>query len=192
MSGMDSINEQIQPDGQDLADPAQTRAKRVFFGLAATIIVGLTLAGWYVGGRIFTTENVHAATPPKAAPVVPAQSVAKLSPAPVVTQPVAVETKPVTVVAKPVVMSADAPAPAWNTIDPQSGELYLQLAAMGPNSTNDYLKILDAKGIHPKIAPGPSENLHRILIGPYPDKAALESEQRELGAAGIQFMARRY
>ncbi len=83
-------------------------------------------------------------------------------------------------------------APAWNKVDPQPGDLYLQLATMGPNSTNDYLKTLDARGIHPRIAPGPSENLHRLVIGPYPDKAALEKEQQELEAAGIQFIAHRY
>ena len=195
MSGPDTLNEQIQPNGEDSADPAQKRAKRVFIGFAATMIVGLTLAGWYVGGRIFSAEKVHAATSPKPAPSAPitnAAPIVKALPAPVVTEPVAVETKPIAVVTKPVAVLPVAPTPAWNTIDPQSGELYLQLAAMGPNSTNDYLKILDAKGIHPKIAPGPSDNLHRLLIGPYPDKAALESEQHELEVAGIQFFERRY
>ena len=133
---------------------------------AATITIGLALAGWYLGGRIFAAEKTHPAAIVKPVPTV-------------------------TVVAKPV-EPPPAAASAWNTVDPQSGELYLQLATMGPNSTNEYLKTLDAKGIHPRIAPGPSENLHRLVIGPYPDKATLEKEQMELEAAGIQFMARRF
>jgi cell division protein FtsN len=174
MSSMETINQEIQLSPEIPANTAQKQAKRVFIGIAATITVGLTLAGWYLGGRIFASEKVHAAVP----------VIAKTIEATPVVESVAVGGE----TAKP---TAD-PTPAWNTVDPKSGELYLQLAAMGPNSTNEYLKMLDAKGIHPRVAPGPSDNLHRLVIGPYPDKAALEKEQQELEAAGIQFIARRY
>jgi cell division septation protein DedD len=186
MSSMETINEESQPSPETPANTAQKQTKRVFIGIAATITVGLALAGWYLGGRIFASEKVHAAAitkPAAAAPVI-----AKTIEATPVVEPVTIATDVAADTAKP---TADAP-PAWNTVDPQSGELYLQLAAMGPNSTNEYLKMLDAKGIHPRIAPGPSDNLHRLVIGPYPDKTALEKEQQELQAAGIQFIARRY
>lgn len=183
MSSMETINDQIQPIPEIPADPAKKQAKRVFIGLAATITIGLAMAGWYVGGRIFAADKVHAAGVAK--PVSPAPVISVPVAAPVIPQPVAV---PVVEKAK----SSDAPKPAWNTVNPQPGDLYLQLAAMGPNSTNEYLKALDAKGIHPQIAPGPSENLHRLVIGPFPDKAALEKEQQDLQTAGIEFMARRY
>jgi cell division septation protein DedD len=182
MSSMETINEEIQPSPEIPANRAQKQAKRVFIGIAATITVGLTLAGWYLGGRIFASEKVHAA--PITKPAVAAPVIAKTIEAVPVPEPVIVAAE----TAKP---TADGP-PAWNKVDPQSGELYLQLAAMGPNSTNEYLQTLDAKGIHPRIAPGPSDNLHRLVIGPYRDKAALEKEQQELQAAGIQFIARRY
>jgi len=172
MSSMEMINDETQPNPETPADPAKMQAKRVFLGFAATITIGLAVAGWYVGGRIFAAEKVHAA-----AIVQPVSSAA----APVVEKPVESVPTPST-----------AETPGWNTVEPQSGDLYLQLATMGPNSTNDYLKTLDAKGIHPRIAPGPSENLHRLLLGPYPDKAALEKEQQELESAGIQFIERRY
>lgn len=174
MSSMETINDGMQPNPEPPAT-AQKQAKRVFIGIAATITVGLALAGWYLGGRIFAAEKVHAA--------------AKIQPAQVATAPIISKSVEATPVVEPVTV---APASAWDTVEPKSGELYLQLATMGPNSTNEYLKSLDTKGIHPRIAPGPSENLHRLVIGPYPDKAALEKEQQELEAAGIQFMARRY
>ena len=181
MSSMETIDKGIQASPETPADPAQKQAKRVFIGFAATVTIGLALAGWYVGGRIFAAEKAH--------PVAIAKPVAA---ARVIAAPVAPAT-----IAEPVTVSVEKAkpsdsAPTWNRVDPQSGELYLQLAAMGPNSTNEYLTMLDAKGIHPRIAPGPSEGLHRLVIGPYPDKAALEKEQQELEAAGIQFMARRY
>jgi cell division septation protein DedD len=178
MSSMETINEEIQPNPETPANTAQQQAKRVFIGIAATITVGLALAGWYLGGRIFETEKVHAAAitkPIALAPVAPAPIIVKSVEATPVVEPVTV-----------------APVSAWDTVEPKTGDLYLQLATMGPNSTNEYLKTLDTKGIHPRVAPGPSESLHRLVIGPYPDKAALEKEQQELEAAGIQFMARRY
>jgi len=186
MSSMETTNEEIQPSPEIPANTTQKQAKRVFIGIAATITVGLALAGWYVGGRIFASEKVHAAaiTKPAAAGPVIAKTIEAIP----VVEPVVVAAEVAAETPKP---AADAP-PVWNTIDPQSGEFYLQLAAMGPNSTNEYLKMLDAKGIHPRIAPGPSESLHRLVIGPYLDKAAIEKEQQELEAAGIQFIARRY
>jgi cell division septation protein DedD len=183
MSSMEAINDEIQPNPETPADPAKMQAKRVFIGFAATITIGLTVAGWYVGGRIFAAEKVHAAGIVQPVSPAPAQ-VSAPAPVPVLAKPVEA--------AVPVEAPVEAPASAWNTVDPQPGDLYLQLATMGPNSTNEYLKELDAKGIHPRIAPGPSENLHRLVIGPYPDKAALEKEQQELETTGIQFMARRY
>lgn len=189
MSSMEPANDEIQLDLETQAKPGQKQSRHVFFGFAATITIGLALAGWYVGGRIFTGEKVHAAVIAK--PVSPATPIA--IPAVVTAKPVESEA-----IEEPVVTPAEQPKPAgpepvtWNMVDPQSGELYLQLAAMGPNSTNDYLKTLDAKGIHPRIAPGPSQSLHRLLIGPYPDMAALEREQKELESTGIQSIAHRY
>jgi cell division septation protein DedD len=170
MSSMETINDEIEPNREIPADSATKQAKRVFIGFAATITIGLVIAGWYVGGRIFAVDKVHAA----AAIAKPISSTVEATP-----------------VAEPVAVPTEAAA-AWTRVDPQPGELYLQLATMGPNSTNEYIKALDSQGIHPRIAPGPSDNLHRIVLGPYPDKAALEKQQQELEAAGIQFMARRY
>jgi len=190
---METINDEIQPNPEIPADSATKQAKRVFIGFAATITIGLVIAGWYVGGRIFATEKVHAAAA-IAKPVSSAPPQAPVSTKTVEAIPVA---EPVAVPPEASKTSEEATASnsgttAWNTADPQSGDLYLQLATMGPNSTNEYLKLLDTKGIHPRIAPGPSDNLHRIVMGPYPDRAALEKEQQELEAAGVEFMARRY
>jgi cell division protein FtsN len=202
MSSMETINDGLQPSPDAIPDPAR-KAKQVFLGIAATIIIGLGMAGWYLGGRILATHRVQAASivkpaPSKPAPSTPgvAPSVAKPAPVPVIAEPVAtqVTVEPVAIpprVEKAEISHSSADA-EWNTVDPQSGELYLQLAAMGPNSTKEYLKTLDAKGIRTRIAPGPSEHLYRIVIGPYAEKSELEKEQTELEKEGIQFMARRY
>src|ERR1700719_301369 len=100
MSSMETINDETQPNPETPADPAKMQTKRVFIGFAATITIGLVVAGWYVGGRIFAAEKVHAA-----AIVHPVSS----APAPVVAKPV--ESAPIPFTAE---------TPAWNTVDPQS------------------------------------------------------------------------
>jgi hypothetical protein len=174
MSSMATIDDEIQPNPESPVNPDKKQAKRVFIGFAATVTIGLAITGWYVGGRIYAGDKVHAEAPAIAEPVA----------APLIAETIAVTVE----TNKP----SDIPPPAWNTVDPQPGELYLQLATMGPNSTNEYLKTLDAIGIHPRVAPGPSENLHRLLMGPYQDKTAFEKQQHELEAAAIEFVARRY
>ncbi len=83
------------------------------------------------------------------------------------------------------------PAPASKMVDRPS-ETYLQLAAMGPIATEVYLKELAGKGIHPTIRPSPSENIYRILMGPYPDTSTLNQALRSLEAAGEKPMVRVY
>jgi len=48
-------------------DPAAKLRLRLFFSFAITVTIGLTLAGWYVGGRISAADQPPAVTP--AAPV---------------------------------------------------------------------------------------------------------------------------
>jgi cell division septation protein DedD len=181
MSSMETLNEGIQPNQETSANPAQKQTKRVFIGFAATISIGLAIAGWYVGGRIFAAERTH--------PVAVAKAVQS---APVISEPV-----PVAAIAEPVAIPLEKPKPPAAppvrvSVDPRPGEVYLQLAAMGPRTTDDYIKSLEGKGIHTRIASGPAQDLYRILIGPYTDKAALEKEQQELRAAGIETLVRAY
>ena len=144
--------------------PSQERAKRILIGFGITTLLGLTMAGWYVGGRILAIQKVHAAPKPKTVVATPAPSPLTAVPVP----------------APPVEESKHA------------GQRYLQLAALGPHSTKDYLKMLNSRGMHPIVAPGPEANLFRILIGPYPDKSALEKEQQALQTAGIEALVRIY
>jgi len=154
------MSKQLQPESK----PAAKLRKRVFVGFAGTVTLGLCLAGWYVGGRVFAAEQ-HVIrlllTPPPSDP----------EPAPAQT------------------VNAKA---VWNPIAPRPGESYLQLAAMGPLATKDYLQELAAKGIHPLIAPGPTDGIYRILMGPYANTTALEQARQALKAAGAKPLVRAY
>jgi hypothetical protein len=85
-----------------------------------------------------------------------------------------------------------APVPLPKLITPQARERYLQLAALGPTYTDKYLPQLRAKGFNPVVAPGPTDGIYRIIIGPFPDQLALAKQRDVLEAAGIQTFERVY
>src|SRR5579871_6824367 len=117
--------------------------------------------------------------PPKSAPANPATATpATATPAPVKpAQSPAPAAKPfVSMTEMATFVKADAPPKRKSTdeasfqrhdLNPKHGETYLQIAAYGPKSLDAYLRILDAQGRHPLVAPGPVENIYRVLVGPF-------------------------
>jgi hypothetical protein len=153
----------------ELAAPAsgeQSKSpKAVVFGFAATVTVGLALASWYVGARIVSGDET---TPPA-----PAASVQKPVSAPVAPVPPAVAPAPV-------VQSSLAQA-EWSPVT--SVELYLQVAGLGARQDAGFVRSLESKGFHARIASGNADT--HILIGPFSTSRQLEKAQRKLQSAGI-------
>jgi len=152
-----------------MKDPARLE-KQLFVGFAGTITFGLFLSGWYVSSRVLLAGKPPAVVHVEL-PLPPAAVEATVTPEPVPSRPVPVSVK---------------------HIQPRDGDRFLQLAAMGPHATEDYLKLLAAKGISPLIGPGPSEDIERILLGPYTNSAELKKAQSALEGQGIQTMVRIY
>ena len=75
---------------------------------------------------------------------------------------------------------------------PRPGERYLQIAAFGPHALDGYLKTLESQGLRPVVAPGPVDNIYRILIGPLPNAVAFEETRRLIQASGIEPIVRVY
>jgi cell division septation protein DedD len=75
---------------------------------------------------------------------------------------------------------------------PHSGEKYLQIAAFGPRALDGFLRTLEGQGLHPVVAPGPVDNIYRILVGPFPNSAALEETRSLIKASGIEPILRAY
>jgi cell division septation protein DedD len=155
--------------------------KRVFVGFAGIVTMGLFLGGWYVSSRILLAGKPQS-MPQVESPVLSSPPIlAKAVEAPkIVAQAVQPPPPPVRVAVK------------REHISPQPGETYLQLAAMGPHATEEYLQELAAKGIHPLIAPGPSENIARFLVGPFAKNTDMQKAQSALAGQGIQAMVRDY
>jgi len=203
-----------QPAASPTASTAKLR-KKVFLQFGVMIALGLGLASWYVGYRVLTAR---AAQPPVPIAVVKAVVAPELKPIVVVAPPptpLPVEAKPVELpapvapvvaVAKPVDAKTETPrllpAPIHQQSEtrpfsrrdasPRAGEKYLQIAAYGPRALDGYLKTLERQGLHPLVAPGPADNVYRILIGPFASSAELEEARTLMKASGVDPILRAY
>ena len=149
-----------------------------------------------------------AAAPAAATPPVPAvQAKADLRPQPVVApkpSPLApleqaheskpIATTPVKAVAeaKPAGNTAEPDLADLPTITPQPGQRYVQIGALIPKAAHRYLGQLHLDRLQPHVAPGPTPDLVRVLIGPFDDRDVLAAVQAQLDAQGIQNFIRRY
>jgi hypothetical protein len=191
--------------------------KKVVFQFGALVALGLALAGWYVAYRVFKARSgsppvpamvVH--TPVPVASAIPEIKIAQQPAPPVVeskpaaTDPIPKPVADAAVAATPkIVHAVRDPKPARrkdslaqpfkrHDASPHAGERYLQIAAFGPRALNGFLKTLEGQGLHPVVAPGPAENIYRILVGPFPNSAMLEETRSSIKASGIEPILRTY
>jgi cell division septation protein DedD len=143
--------------------------------------LGLVLACVYVGARIVTSRKNVNSTRAVVKLAAPAQ-------APEVARPAVAPVLP----AKPAKQTELAALPVRRNVTPRPGEKYVQVAAFGPKALESYLRELESKGLHPLVAPGPSDGIHRILIGPYTNPETLEQTRRTLQVVGMDSIVRSY
>ena len=72
------------------------------------------------------------------------------------------------------------------TGEPGPGQTFLQVVASTRPDCEIIVDVLKRKGFQAIIAPGPSEKLYRVLVGPLPDAATLSKTRSDLEAAGFQ------
>jgi cell division septation protein DedD len=158
--------------------PGAKQRQQVIRAFAGTMAFGLVLATLYVGTRIVTSRKSVSAPRPvvRVAAPVPVNSMAA---APVAPSVVSKPPEPVTL-------------PVRRNVTPHPGDKYLQVAAFGPKALDSYLRQLQSKGLHPLVAPGPADGIHRILIGPYTNQETLEQTRRTLQIVGMDSIVRSY
>lgn len=190
------------PEATNGAQPGKKTIPMLW--IPATLCVGLLIAAIYLGGRIVTAHPQARSAVKKAAPAkteLPKAEVAKAgplkaelpntAPAPVTGTPVVVKTEP----PKPRV-EAEIPQPASGEqvqlISPKEGERYIQIGALDQERTRQYLVHLREANLAPHVAPGPTPELLRILIGPFSDQNSLITAKSGLDTAGIENFVREY
>jgi cell division protein FtsN len=128
-------------------------------------------------------ERPKMATPPQAAPK------------PVVDSPVIAKA---TIPVAPVIHAAPkheiamdgnltrAPKPYGGPfLKPNVGDTYVQVGAYSPNYTPSFLAILEKKGFHGVVAPGPAADVYRVLVGPFAERTAMKNTFAQLEKVGI-------
>jgi cell division septation protein DedD len=171
-------------DSTPAATPETPEAKQrqlVVRAFAGTMALGLVLATLYVGGRIVSSRKA----------VNSSRSVVKVA-APVQDQEAARPAVATVPPSKPSKQLASTSLPVRRNVTPRPGEKYVQVAAFGQTALDAYLRQLESKGLHPLVAPGPSDGIHRILIGPYTNPETLEQTRRTLQVVGMDSIIRSY
>jgi len=156
--------------------------------IPVTLSVGLLLAAIYLGGRILAPHppgrpaapQVRHISPPK-----PAKPEVK-EPA----SPLAAVPKPP--MEAPAVANAAAVPDDEAVITPQPGTHYIQVGALNAEATRRFVEFLRREKFTPHIAPGPTPEIERVLIGPFDDLDALKKAKAQLEDKGIDSFIRHY
>lgn len=88
---------------------------------------------------------------------------------------------------KPAAAPTADSGPADSGYTPQTGQIFLQVAAVGRNEADAIADVLNKKGFRAHSVPKPGNaTIYRVLIGPVHDTADLSSNRDELRKAGFR------
>jgi len=92
----------------------------------------------------------------------------------------------------PAVESPVQETPAARFIDPKPGEVFLQVSAVARPEAELLVEVLSRKGFRASMAPGPTEKVIRVLVGPAANDGDLTKLRGDLEQSGFKAMVRRY
>jgi len=177
------------------SDPEDHKSRIPLVWIPATLSVGLLIAAIYLGGRIVTG---HPETKPPAPPAAAPIAIERLVTSPVKeadpsAQPLRIEATPTEL---PLVVREFVgprfPADGLPMIAPQPGQRYIQVGALNVEAARRFVDYLRSQNLEPHVAPGPTPELVRVLIGPFDDGGALAERRAQLQSEGIPTYVRQY
>jgi cell division septation protein DedD len=130
----------------------------------ASIVLMICVAASYSAGRAMS---------PKASPTAPVVSAREPEPPPII-----LNQEPV----------PEAPLFA----EPKSGSVYIQMGAVEKGVAVIFAEGLRKRGLNSFVAPGPSEKIFRVLIGPLPDPPSYLKAKEVVDQIGLSTFARRF
>jgi cell division septation protein DedD len=134
-----------------------------------TVILMICVAISYLAGKSISAKA------PAPAPVAPPPSAAVREPDP---PPINMNQEP-------------APEPPL-LADPKVGSVYIQMAAVEKGVAVIFAEGLRKRGLNAFVAPGPSEKIFRVLIGPLPTPASYLKAKETVDAIGLETFARKF
>jgi hypothetical protein len=133
----------------------------------STIVLMVCIAVSYLAGKAMGPKTVAAA------------------PAPTVAAPRESEPPPIILNQEP---APEAPLFA----EPKNGSVYIQMGAVEKGVAVIFAEGLRKRGLDAFVAPGPSEKIFRVLIGPLPDPPAYLKAKEVVDKIGLATFARRF
>jgi cell division septation protein DedD len=148
--------------------------------IPAILGLGLLMASSYVGVRIVAGKSQ---TPPPA--------IAKQAPFRMIVS-VDQPAQPDPLKAAPKAALQTTTSADFTIISPQRGERYLQVAAVSPHMVLTYVDTLRKTNLDAVVAPGPTPDLLRVLVGPFSDRDSMDQAKAQLVTSGRSPIIRSY
>jgi cell division septation protein DedD len=160
--------------------------------LATVFVVVFAGLAYVAGEAMAPARTVMVETPAPVADAAPAPVATspQLTTPPQVTTPLPVAT----LVATPPPIEAPKPAASQPPVfaNPKDGVLYLQLGAVEKGIAVIFVDGLRAHGFEAFAAPGPTEKIFRVLVGPLADHEAYQRAKKAVDDLGLNTFARKY
>jgi cell division septation protein DedD len=137
----------------------------------ASVILMICVAASYAAGRSMS-PNV---SPKPSAPIASTAAEREPEPPPIVLNQEAIPTP-------------EAPLFA----EPKNGSVYIQMGAIEKGVSVIFAEGLRKRGLAAFVAPGPSEKIFRVLIGPLADPAAYMKAKETVDQIGLSTFARKF
>jgi cell division septation protein DedD len=178
------IDRDSLPDSEAGETPAEYEIVLGRRQIASLLFVAIVLA--VVFSAVSYLAGRKAA--PKPAQLPPAPPPVAAAPAPVI------EATTTVLPPEPVVAAAknDARLDAPIFADPTAGAVYLQMGAVDKGMAVIFAEGLRKHGFDAFVAPGPSEKIFRVLIGPLPDPDSFRRAKAAVDAIDLGTFARKY
>lgn len=156
--------------------------------IPVTLGIGLLIAAIYLGARIVTARRSAQAAVRTTNTVPPHPAQAAVAP-PVVIAASAELKQEIKVGRSTRTVTGAVPVPM---ITPHGGERYIQVGAFNLSATRRFVQDLRSNKLEPLVAPGPTPEIMRVLIGPFDNLAALNERKAQLQAEGLDTFVREY
>jgi cell division septation protein DedD len=92
----------------------------------------------------------------------------------------------------PIILNQEPVPEAPLFAEPKSGSVYIQMGAVEKGVAVIFAEGLRKRGLSSFVAPGPSEKIFRVLIGPLPDPASYVKAKEVVDQIGLSTFARRF
>ena len=158
--------------------------------LAVVLLVVFSAVSYLAGRRAAPKLAKLPPAPPAVAAVTPAAS--KETPATAATPVIEATTSVLPAEpALPIIKRDNKPEPPMFA-EPVPGAVYMQMGAVDKGMAMVFAAGLRRYGFEGFVAPGPSEKIFRVLIGPLPDPESFRKAKAAVDAIDLGTFARRY